>query len=251
MPFLPKPEASALHDRFDSVCSRLADAAKASGRDAADVRLIAISKTHPAPMLVELFSHWRNGVPTFGENYVQEALQKQTDVTSLLCKTSDGRILPEWHFTGHVQTRKAKEITGRFSLIHTLDSEKLAEQIQKAVLTQNLSPQAVLVQINIGGETQKSGILESQAEQFINTVRTIPQIRIGGLMCLPPFSDDAESSRPYFAAMRKLRDVLRAATGLPLPHLSMGMSHDCEIAVNEGATIVRVGADIFGEREAR
>ena len=251
MPFLSEPEASALRDRFNAVCSRLADAAKASGRDAADIRLVAISKTHPAPMLAELFSHWQSGIPAFGENYVQEALQKQTDVTSLLCKTSAGGRLPEWHFTGHVQTRKAKEVTGRFSLIHTLDSGKLAEQIQKTVLAQNLPPQAVLVQINIGGETQKSGIPESQAEYFINTVRGIPQLRIDGLMCLPPYSDDAEASRPYFVAMRKLHDTLRDTTGLPLPHLSMGMSHDCEIAVSEGATIVRVGTDIFGAREPR
>ncbi|MCC8193221.1 MAG: YggS family pyridoxal phosphate-dependent enzyme [Deltaproteobacteria bacterium] len=246
---MPEPEASALRDRFDAVRSRLENAAKASGRNMADIRLVAISKTHPAPMLAELFSYWRQGTPTFGENYVQEALEKQKDVASLLVKSLNGASLPEWHFTGHVQSRKAKDVTGRFALIHTLDSEKLAAQIRKAVLAENLPPQAVLLQINIGGENQKSGLPAEEAERFIDAVRGMEQVRVEGLMCLPPFSEDAEASRPYFAAMRELREALRTRTGLPLPHLSMGMSHDCEIAVSQGATMVRVGTDIFGPRQ--
>ena len=249
MNFLPEPEAARLRDRFNAVLARLENAAKASGRNMADIRLIAITKTHPAPMLAELFSFWEKGIPTFGENYVQEAVEKQKDVASLLVKTLRGRPMPEWHFTGHVQSRKARDVTGRFSLIHTLDSEKLADQIRKTVLAENLPPQAVLIQVNIGEEDQKSGIPATEAERFITAVRQLPEIRIEGLMCLPPFFDTAEASRPYFSRMRELRDALRDKTGLPLAHLSMGMSHDCEVAVSEGASMVRIGTDIFGPRE--
>ena len=251
MHFVPEAEAAALRDRFNAVLARLERAATAAGRNMADIRLIAISKTHPAPMLAELVMHWQAGTPTFGENYVQEAVEKQTQVTSLLVKTLNGRPMPEWHFTGHVQSRKAKEVTGRFSLIHTLDSEKLADQIRKTVEAENLAPQAVLIQVNIGEEDQKSGIPAADAERFLTAVRQIPQVRIEGLMCLPPFLEAAEASRPYFSRMRELRDALRQTTGLLLPHLSMGMSHDCEVAVSEGATMVRIGTDIFGPRVYR
>ena len=250
MNFLPKQESAALRERFDAVISRLAGAAKVSGRDMADIRLVAISKTHPAPVLAELVRIWGAGTPTFGENYVQEAVEKQKDVASLLVGSADGSFnpLPEWHFTGHVQSRKAKDIVGRFALIHTLDSEKLAVQIQKTVLAEKCSAQAVLIQINIGEEPQKAGVSPEHAERFIDSVRDISQVNIEGLMCLPPFHDDGEASRPFFSRMRELRDALRAATGLALPHLSMGMSHDCEVAVSEGATMVRIGTDIFGAR---
>lgn len=255
MSFLPEQEAAALRERFEAVTSRLDSAAKASGRNTADIRLVAISKTHPAPMLAELARIWGAGTPAFGENYVREAVEKQKEVASLLARTTGGSLpalpSPEWHFTGHVQSRKAKDVVGRFALIHTLDSERLAAQIQKAVLAENLSGQAVLIQVNIGEEPQKAGVAPALAEQFIDSVRDIPQISIEGLMCLPPFYDDGEASRPFFSRMRDLRDTLRAATGLALPHLSMGMSHDCEVAVSEGATMVRIGTDIFGARPPR
>ena len=251
--FLPELEAAALYDRFASVLSRLDEAAKTSGRDKGAIRLIAISKTHPAAMVAELFRIWNDATPTFGENYVQEAVEKQMDVASLLVKSPSTvwRTMPEWHFVGHVQSRKAKDITGRFSLIHTLDSEKLAEQIRKTVLVENLPPQPVLIQINIGDEEQKFGVAVEEAERFLTTVAAIPEIRVAGLMCLPPFFAEAEASRPYFVKLRETRDALCRATGLALPHLSMGMSHDCETAIAEGATLVRIGTDIFGPRPAK
>lgn len=245
--FLPEAEAVALRDRFDAVCRRLEDAVRASGRRDA-VRLAAISKNHPAPVLAELCRHWNGATPLFGENYAQEALAKQTAVASLLTQNSPETALPEWHFTGHVQSRKAREIVGRFSLIHTLDSEKLARNISKSVQENNLPPQAVLVQINIGDEEQKSGVTAADAERLVTAVMEIPEVSIEGLMCLPPVFGDAEDSRPYFIKLRELRDALARATGLALPHLSMGMSHDCETAIAEGATLVRVGTDIFGAR---
>lgn len=252
--FLPDSEAAALRERFDAVQARLQSAVKASGRDASDVRLIAMSKTHPAPMLADLCRYWRGGgsAPAFGENYAQEALAKQTEVASLLARDDAGQgALPEWHFTGHLQSRKAKDIAGRFVCVHTLDSEKLAAQLARCVQAGNLSPQAVLVQINVGGEEQKSGVAPEAAEQCITSVMALPEIQVEGLMCLPPFFDEAEPSRPYFSRLRELRDGLRRATGLTLPHLSMGMSHDFEVAVSEGATMIRVGTDIFGRRPVK
>lgn len=252
--FLPDPEASALRERFDAVQARLLSAAKASGRDVNDIRLIAISKTHPAPMLAELFLYWQGGggAPAFGENYAREAVAKQTEVASILVRNDAVReSLPAWHFTGHLQSRKAGEVAGRFAYIQTLDSEKLAARLAGCAQAGNLSPQAVLVQINIGGEEQKSGVAAEAAERFITSVMTMPGIRVEGLMCLPPFFGEAESSRPYFSRLRELRDGLRRATGLALPHLSMGMSHDFEVAVSEGATMIRVGTDIFGGRPAK
>lgn len=247
MNFLPEQDAAALRERFDAVTARLARAARTSDRDMADIRLIAISKTHPASMVAELTRHWTDGVPAFGENYVQEAVEKQKDVASFLIKF--GAPPPEWHFTGHVQTRKAKDVSGRFALIHTLDSEKLAAQISKFAVAGNIPVQPLLVQINIGAEPQKAGVPPEDAERFLDAVRNIERLRIDGLMCLPPFFDEAEASRPFFAALRELRDTLRRNTGLALPHLSMGMSHDVEVAISEGATLVRVGTDIFGPRQ--
>ena len=246
--FLPKKETLALCARYAAVCERIDKAALSSGRQPEGITLIAVSKRHPAGAVAALLPAWNRGWPIFGENYVQEALHKQEEVTALLQGGSDTLPRPEWHCIGHVQSRKASDIVGRFSLIHTLDSEKLALAIQKAVIARQLPPQNVLLQINIGRETQKSGIFPEKAEQLLETLIPMCAIHIDGLMCLPPFSDNADDSRPHFAAMRRLRDNLTRLTGLALPHLSMGMSHDCEIAVSEGATMVRVGTDIFGPR---
>ena len=254
--FLPEKDAEALYERFESVCERLKKSAAASGRDVADITLVAISKTHSAPMVAELAAYWnkteKKQTPVFGENYVQEAVQKQIETASLLLKKMDREApAPEWHFTGHIQSRKAKDVAGRFSLIHTLDSEKLALQIQKCVKENNLPPQEVLIQINIGEEPQKSGAFPLDAEKLLLAVTNIAEIRVRGLMCIPPNFDDAETSRPYFAKLRELRDALRQHCGFALPHLSMGMSHDCEAAIEEGATMVRIGTDIFGARPAK
>lgn len=254
--FLPEKDAKALHERFESVCERLQKAAAASGRDSTDIALVAISKTHPAHMVAELAAYWnsteKGRSPVFGENYVQEATQKQIETASLLLtKLGTAAPAPEWHFTGHIQSRKARDVVGRFALIHTLDSEKLALHIQKCVTEGNLPPQEVLIQINIGEEPQKSGVLPSEAEKLLLAIANISEIRVRGLMCLPPNFDDAETSRPHFAKLRKLRDMLQQNCGFSLPHLSMGMSHDCEVAIEEGATMVRIGTDIFGSRPAK
>lgn len=246
--FLAENESSALLERFAAVGERLRKAIAASGRRSEDVKLIAVSKTHPASLVAELAASW-NGRPVFGENYAQEAVQKQTDVASLLLKAFGGAApTPEWHFIGHVQSRKAREIVGRFTLLHTLDSAKLALQIEKTVRDNNLSPQDVLVQINIGEEPQKHGVPPHEAEVLLNALSGMAAVRVQGLMCIPPNLENAEDSRRYFARLRTLRDNLREKCGAALPHLSMGMSHDCVVAIEEGATMVRIGTDIFGAR---
>lgn len=249
--FLPEAQADALRERFDAVCERLEKAVSESGRASGDIRLTAISKTHPAPVVAELCRYWHRGSPVFGENYMQEAVAKQAAVASLLTRALPATAPPEWHFTGHVQSRKGKDVAGRFALIHTLDSEKLAMQIGRAVAEKNLPPQPVLIQVNIGEEPQKFGVAAADAERLITAVLAMPTIHITGLMCLPPVFDDATASRPYFGKLRELRDTLARAVGLPLPELSMGMSHDFAAAVAEGATLVRIGTDIFGARPAK
>lgn len=239
-------DKNTLFSRFDSVCQRISRAMDASNNH--NVTLIAVSKKHDAKAVSALASYWAQYSPTmkpvFGENYIQEALEKIAETESLLANKVPS---PFWHFIGHLQSRKAKEAVGVFSLIHTVDSEKLAHQIQKAAQTQQ-SKQAILLQINIGDEEQKGGVLPEQAEKLAQTILGIPEITLCGLMCLPPYNEQAETSRPYFQAMFALKNRLEQNLGIKLPELSMGMSHDFEVAIQEGATMIRVGTDIFGER---
>ncbi len=249
-------ETAALQERFLAVRERLERAAKASGRALSDIALLAVSKVHPPEAVAALAGFWgslaaeRFGTPAFGENYVQEALEKQTAVAGI---AASGAL--EWHFIGHVQSRKARDVAGRFRLIHTLDSVKLARNLHKFLAEDAAQgrerTQDVLVQVNVGREPQKSGVLPEDAPALLEELRGLPHLAVHGLMCIPPFGDGPEISRPHFVALRELRDRLEKQTGLRLPHLSMGMSHDFELAIGEGATIVRVGTDIFGARPRR
>lgn len=229
---------TALAERLAAVRERLEQAARTAGRKSEDIRLIAVSKLHPAQNIRDLFAL---GQKCFGENYVQEALSKQDELSDL----TDQGI--EWHFIGRLQTNKAKDVAGRFALIHTVDSAKLAETLARR-LPDHIKVQPVLLQVNIGNEPQKAGIAEEALPALAEAVLEIPRIQVQGLMCLPPFFDDGEAARPYFAQLRQLAEGLRERVGLPLPELSMGMSGDCIQAVEEGATIVRIGTDIFGPR---
>lgn len=229
---------TALAERLAAVRERLEQAARTTGRKPEDIRLIAVSKLHPAQNIRDVFAL---GQKCFGENYVQEALSKQDELSDL----TDQGI--EWHFIGRLQTNKAKDVTGRFALIHTVDSAKLAETLARR-LPDHIKVQPVLLQVNIGNEPQKAGIAEEALPALAEAVLEIPRIQVQGLMCLPPFFDDGEAARPYFAQLRQLAEGLRERVGLPLPELSMGMSGDCIQAVEEGATIVRIGTDIFGPR---
>jgi pyridoxal phosphate enzyme (YggS family) len=234
-------------DRLEAVCARMLDAARRSGRGESEVRLVAVSKTRPAGAVADLARYWagRGGRPAFGENYAQEGAAKRAEVARL----APGLDL-EWHFIGHIQTNKAGETAGRYSLIHSLDSLKLARALRKARTASASSrpPQAVLVQVNMGRERQKSGVLPEELEALLLDLAAMPELEVQGLMCLPPNLENAEGARPYFRGLRELRETMRLRSGLLLPHLSMGMSHDFEAAVEEGASLIRVGTEIFGSR---
>ncbi|MDR2800854.1 MAG: YggS family pyridoxal phosphate-dependent enzyme [Desulfovibrio sp.] len=258
---------SALTDRFDAVCERLEKALSRSGRDRENLELVAVSKTHGAASVAELCVHWQTtgkGRALFGESYTGEAGEKIARVERLLTGTPAAASMPQtrppvWHFVGHVQSRKSREVIGQFELIHSLDSVRLAEALQKAWETKKsealaksappMPPQNVLVQVNVGREAQKHGIAPEGLEDLLNAARALPGIRVRGLMCLPPLAGTGEDSRPYFIMLRTLRDKMEKLCALPLPHLSMGMSGDFETAAEEGATLLRIGTDIFGTRD--
>jgi len=239
-----KPSASRaeqLAQRLQDVRRRMASACARCGRDVDSVRLVAIAKFHPASDIAALAAA---GQREFGESYVQEALAKQD---ALL-----GQDIM-WHFVGGLQTKKARQVAGRFVLVHSLDSEKLAVELARRAADAQLL-QSVLIEVNMG-EEQKAGVDESELTALAEAVVELRDQGVGldlrGLMCLPPVFDSPEEARPFFARLRELRDELAAHLGLPLPELSMGMTGDFEAAIEEGATIIRVGTSIFGERPSR
>lgn len=226
-----------LEERWRKVLEGVAEAVRLAGRPADAVRLVAVSKFHPASVVAELA---RLGQLDFGENYMQEARAKQDELADLPIR---------WHAIGPIQTNKAKEAAGRFALIHTVASARLAE-----ALARRLPPgavQDVLIQVNIGAEPQKAGVDPAELPALTEALLAVPGVRVGGLMCLPPHVGEGEAARPYFSRLRELRDDLARRFGVALPHLSMGMSGDYRQAVAEGATLVRVGTDIFGPRPPR
>jgi PLP dependent protein len=218
--------------RLDAVRGRVGIAARRAGRAAESVRLVIASKTQPPKALRAAYGA---GARDFGENYVQEALAKQGELSDL----SGIR----WHLIGHLQTNKAKIAAGAFELIQSLDSARLADALAKARPDPLV---AVLVEVNLGAEASKTGVPPHAVESLIKAVRN--EVNVMGLMAMPPPGPSAEHSRPYFARLRHLRDRLARATGVALSELSMGMTDDFEVAIEEGATIVRVGRAIFGER---
>ena len=223
--------ASEITDRLEQVQGRIADAVRRAGREADSVRLVLASKAQPPAAVAAALAA---GARDFGENYVQEAVTKRAAL--------GGRNI-RWHLIGHLQTNKARIAVETFDLIQTLDNQKLAA----ALFRLHQSPMPVLVEINLAGETSKSGIAPQGAEALINSVRD--QVDVQGLMAIPPVTPAPEATRPFFHELRELRDRLAAATGLALSELSMGMTDDFEVAILEGATIVRVGRAVFGERQ--
>ncbi|MBD5647942.1 MAG: YggS family pyridoxal phosphate-dependent enzyme [Desulfovibrio sp.] len=229
--------------RLAGVRERLAEACTANGRRPEDVLLVAVSKFQPAEAVAAVAA---DGQRDFGENYVQEALEKRAE----LAADPVARDL-RWHLIGHVQSRKAAQVAGAFVLIHTLDSVKLADALERRLaVTGRLQP--VLMEINIGAEPQKAGVMPEAAQALGEHVLwACPHLALRGLMCLPPVFDAGEAARPYFARLRRLGEDLRSKLGIAMPELSMGMSGDFAGAVAEGATIVRIGTDIFGPRPAK
>ncbi len=234
-----------LLERLETVRRRLRKAALDAGRKPEDVALVAVSKTHPPEAIAAAHAL---GQVEFGENYVQEVLAKQETLQGLNLR---------WHFIGHLQSNKAKFVAGRFGLIHTVDSIKLAQNVHKyqgqyldeGKIPAGSGPQEILIQVNIGEEEQKGGVAIAGLSELAVYVLELEHLRLTGLMCIPPLNLNAEETRPYFARLRGLRDELEDELGVKLPHLSMGMSQDFAEAVAEGATLVRVGTDIFGRRD--
>ncbi|UZP69162.1 YggS family pyridoxal phosphate-dependent enzyme [Desulfovibrio mangrovi] len=238
-------ESGALVARYHEVRERIEGAVRKAGRDAGSVSLVAVSKTHPAES-VEVVAG--EGQVVFGESYVQEALAKQEELS---------RLPLEWHFIGHLQSKKARDVVGRFALIHGVDNLKLAQNLQNRMAMlpvtttgADVSVQDILIQVNIGREPQKGGIAIEDLLPFAEDVVKLPQLRLRGLMCMPPFHCVGDLASPFFAHLRELKEQVERHVGMTLPHLSMGMSQDFEQAIAEGATLVRVGTDIFGERPA-
>jgi pyridoxal phosphate enzyme (YggS family) len=229
---------AALARRLSTVRERIRAAAAAVGRDPKTVTLIAVSKTHPAEVVDAAVAA---GATDLGENRVQEAQAKKTGVR-------DAR----WHLIGPLQRNKAKVALEVFDMIHTVDRPEIADRLQ--FLLEKHWPERtleVLLEINIGDEPQKAGVSPDEARQLLDSVRAHHQLAVRGLMVIPPFTAAPEEARVSFRSLRTLRDRLQDDTGHPLPELSMGMSHDFEIAVAEGATLVRVGTAVFGSRNTR
>ena len=219
------------------VRENIARAAEKSGRRPEDIELIAISKTHP-PESIRVVAE--TGQTLFGESRVQEARAK----IPLL----PGRL--RWHFIGHLQKNKIRAALGMFELFHSVDSLETARQFQRIAEEEGMRPK-VLLEVNVAGEASKFGFSPVAARLAVEDLLALDRLDIAGLMAMAPLAAEAEHSRPYFQELRELRDELQTEAGLGLPHLSMGMSGDYEVAVEEGATLVRVGSAIFGTRSGK
>jgi pyridoxal phosphate enzyme (YggS family) len=228
----------ALSERFADVRVRVDTAARRSHRSPDDVKLIAISKTHPPETITAAMAL---GMSDFGENRVQEAEAKITEL---------GRDRARWHLVGHLQSNKARRAVKLFDYVHSLDSVDLAQRLDHACLAEGRAELRVLIQIDLGGETTKAGIDPRGLPELLAVVNTCERLQLVGLMTLPPYFENPDCARPYFKTLREMRDELGAQGyfGEHPGELSMGMSHDFEIAIEEGATMVRVGTALFGER---
>jgi pyridoxal phosphate enzyme (YggS family) len=220
--------------RLAQVRKRMADAARKSGRTAEQIELVAVSKTHAAEKVQEAIEA---GQLLFGESRVQEARAKIPLLPSRL----------RWHFIGHLQKNKIRHALPLFELLHGIDSLALAQEIERIAEEEGIRPR-VLLEVNVAGEASKHGFSPEALRRDLEAALSLGRLTIEGLMTLPPLAPEAEASRQYFIALRKLRDQLEAEFDVRLPQLSMGMSSDFPIAIEEGATLVRVGTAIFGER---
>ncbi len=215
-----------VRDNCRRVLDRIHNAAARSSQDPASIRLIAVTKTVSAELIREAA---KCGISNVGENRLQEALSKRAELQDLPL---------QWHFIGHLQTNKAKKVIETFDWVQSVDRFELAERLNQ----QATSRLPVLIEVELGNEDTKSGIPESLVPELLSRLKSCEQLDIRGFMAIPPFHENPEECRPYFARLRGLKDRFR------MPELSMGMSHDFEIAIEEGATMVRVGTALFGAR---
>jgi pyridoxal phosphate enzyme (YggS family) len=220
---------------LNRVRDEIAQAAQASGRNMTDVELVAVTKTHPAEIVREAIGA---GQLLFGESKVQEARAKIPLLPSHL----------RWHFIGHLQKNKIRHALPLFELIHSVDSLDLAQAIDRIAQEDGLHPR-ILLEVNVAGEGSKFGFKAVTLRAELESLLLLSRLSIEGLMCIPPLAEDAEASRKYFIELRELRDAFEQEFALKLSQLSMGMTNDYSVAVEEGATLVRVGTAIFGERK--
>jgi len=230
--------STGIEERLAQVRGRIAAAARKAGRKPEDIELVAVTKTHPPEALQEALAA---GQSLFGENRVQEARAKMPLVSSRA----------RWHFIGHLQKNKVRQALPVFEMLHSIDSLDLARDVQRIADEDGQRPR-VLLEVNVAGEGSKFGFKPAALESELETlIGEMPRLEVLGLMAIPPFAPTPEDSRPYFAMLRNLRDKLQEKLRVGLPELSMGMSGDYEIAIEEGATLVRVGTAIFGERKGK
>ncbi len=229
-------EGAPVRDRVAWVLDRIAEAERRSGRTPGSVKLVAVSKTQPLSRIREAHAA---GLSVFGENYIQEAAEKVPALPGA-----------EWHLIGKLQGNKVRKAVSLFAWIQTADSaRRLAEISRCAVEAGRVVP--ALIEVNLGGEESKAGVSPEELGQVVGASGPLPGVRVEGLMAIPPYSEDPEATRPYFERLRELRDRLARETGAALREMSMGMSNDFEAAIEEGATMVRVGTAIFGSRQGR
>ena len=222
---------STIAERWAAVKARVDEACERAGRAPSEVTLVAVSKTHPASSVREAAAA---GATDFGENYAQELADKRVELPDV-----------RWHYIGRLQRNKAKLVAGHVALVHAVDTIELAAELGKRA---GGAVQPILLSINLAGEATKGGVTGEGALELARAITGVAGVRLDGLMTMPPPADDPEASRPYFEGLRLLRDRLADALGQPLPVLSMGMSGDFEVAIACGATHVRIGTAIFGER---
>jgi len=220
-----------LTQRLDIIRNQIARAAEKANRNPDEIKLVAVSKTHPAAKIREAIEA---GMRVFGENKVQEGEGKIAEI---------GRDAAEWHLIGHLQSNKARKAVQLFDVIHSLDSRELAERLERICEEEGRGELSVFVQVDLAKEATKNGIEEKDLPALVEFLRRAKHLKFDGLMIVPPFFEDSEKVRPFFRRLREIRDAV-----CPRGELSMGMSHDFTVAIEEGATLVRVGTAIFGER---
>ena len=224
-------------DNLECVREQIASAAANSGRSTDDVELVAIAKTHPAEKVREAVGA---GQTLFGESRIQEARAKISELSSNI----------RWHFVGHLQKNKVRQALPLFEMIHSVDSLALAQDINRIAEEEGLYPR-VLLEVNVAGEGSKFGFAPDDLREQMEALLALPRLSIEGLMCIPPLAVESEDSRKFFVQVRELRDSLEKEFNMKLPQLSMGMTQDFPIGIQEGATLVRVGTAIFGERSKK
>jgi pyridoxal phosphate enzyme (YggS family) len=229
-----------VQENLPRIQERIARAAARAGRRVGEITLIGVSKTHPASAIREAFEA---GIRHFGENRVQEWEGKRAGTEGLAAT---------WHLIGHLQSNKTARAARLFHSVDSVDDFTIAERLDRGRAEAGITGKLrVLIEVHIAPEATKSGVEISELAALAEGCAELPRLQLAGLMCIPPFLEDAEKVRPYFRRLRELRDGLTATMGIDLPVLSMGMSHDFEVAIEEGATEVRVGTALFGTREAK